>query len=214
MKKLSVLLENNRVWSEGIKAKDPVFFDSLAGQQSPRYLWIGCSDSRVPGTQLVGLMPGEMFVHRNVANLVVHTDFNFLAVLQFAVEVLKVEHIIVCGHYGCGGVKAAMDNLRLGLIDNWLRHIQDVKHTHAAALAKIPDDTARVNRLCELNVIEQVMNVSRTTIVQGAWDGGHGLTIHGWIYAINDGLLRDLDVCVGNGAEVEEVYTKAVGASV
>src|SRR6266850_7261611 len=166
MRDLRELLENNRAWSEGLKARDPGFFDAIAQQQTPRYLWIGCSDSRVPATQLVGLRPGDLFVHRNVANVVVHTDFNCLSVLQFAVDVLKVSHIIVCGHYGCGGVQAAMQNLQLGLIDNWLRHVQDVMHRHDALLSKIRDEAERLNRLCELNVIEQVLNVSRTTIVQ------------------------------------------------
>jgi carbonic anhydrase len=202
MDDLQDLLEKNRIWAEGIKASDPQFFNSLAQQQTPRYLWIGCSDSRVPATQLVGLKPGDMFVHRNVANVVVHTDFNCLSVLQFAVDVLNVNHVIVCGHYGCGGVKAAMDNLHLGLIDNWLRHVQDVMHTHNQELAVIVDDTARLDRLCELNVGEQVMNVSKTTIVQNAWNRGQELTIHGWIYGISDGLLRDLDISVRHPADL------------
>ena len=202
MEDLQELLEKNRQWAEGIKASDPQFFNSLAQQQTPRYLWIGCSDSRVPATQLVGLKPGDMFVHRNVANVVVHTDFNCLSVLQFAVDVLNVNHVIVCGHYGCGGVKAAMDNLQLGLIDNWLRHVQDVMHSHNEELATIADDARRLDRLCELNVSEQVMNVSRTTIVQNAWSRGQDLTIHGWIYAINDGLLRDLNISVRQPVEI------------
>ena len=202
MEDLQELLEKNRQWAEGIKASDPQFFNSLAQQQTPRYLWIGCSDSRVPATQLVGLKPGDMFVHRNVANVVVHTDFNCLSVLQFAVDVLNVNHVIVCGHYGCGGVKAAMDNLQLGLIDNWLRHVQDVMHSHNEELATIADDARRLDRLCELNVSEQVMNVSRTTIVQNAWSRSQDLTIHGWIYAINDGLLRDLNISVRQPVEI------------
>jgi len=202
MEDLQELLEKNRQWAEGIKASDPQFFNSLAQQQTPRYLWIGCSDSRVPATQLVGLKPGDMFVHRNVANVVVHTDFNCLSVLQFAVDVLNVNHVIVCGHYGCGGVKAAMDNLQLGLIDNWLRHVQDVMHSHNEELATIADDDRRLDRLCELNVSEQVMNLSRTTIVQNAWSRGQDLTIHGWIYAINDGLLRDLNISVRQPVEI------------
>jgi len=214
MKELDDLLEKNRVWAEGIKAADPEFFHALAQQQNPRYLWIGCSDSRVPATQLVGLQPGEMFVHRNVANLVVHTDFNCLSVMQFAVDVLGVSHIIVCGHYGCGGVQAAMQNLQLGLIDNWLRHVQDVMHNHAAVLAKLEDETERLNRLCEFNVIEQVLNVSRTTVMQNAWARGQELAVHGWIYGIGDGLLRDLDICITNQNELEAVYKKALGASV
>jgi len=179
----------------------------------PSYLWIGCSDSRVPATQLVGLIPGELFVHRNVANVVIHTDFNCLSVLQFAVDVLKVSHIIVCGHYGCGGVQAAMQNLQLGLIDNWLRHVQDVMHRHDALLSKIRDEAERLNRLCELNVIEQVLNVSRTTIVQNAWGRGQELTVHGWIYGVADGLLRDLEICIADQRELTAAYEKAVLAS-
>ena len=198
MDDLRELLEKNRQWAEEIKASDPQFFNSLAQQQTPRYLWIGCSDSRVPATQLVGLKPGDMFVHRNVANVVVHTDFNCLSVLQFAVDVLNVSHVIVCGHYGCGGVKAAMDNLQLGLIDNWLRHVQDVMHNHNEELATIVDDGRRLDRLCELNVSDQVLNVSKTTIVQNAWNRGQELVIHGWIYGISDGLLRDLHISIGH----------------
>lgn len=213
MKELEDLLEKNRVWADGIKAHDPEFFHALAKQQNPRYLWIGCSDSRVPATQLVGLQPGEMFVHRNVANLVVHTDFNCLSVMQFAVDVLGVSHIIVCGHYGCGGVQAAMENLQLGLIDNWLRHVQDVMHNHEALLAKISDATQRLNKLCELNVIEQVLNVSRTTVMQNAWARGQELAVHGWIYGIGDGLLRDLDICITNQTGLEAVYEKTLSSS-
>jgi len=198
MDDLRELLEKNRQWAEEIKASDPQFFNSLAQQQTPRYLWIGCSDSRVPATQLVGLKPGDMFVHRNVANVVVHTDFNCLSVLQFAVDVLNVSHVIVCGHYGCGGVKAAMDNLQLGLIDNWLRHVQDVMHNHNEELSTIVDDGRRLDRLCELNVSDQVLNVSKTTIVQNAWNRGQELAIHGWIYGISDGLLRDLNMSIGH----------------
>jgi len=198
MDDLRELLEKNRQWAEEIKASDPQFFNSLAQQQTPRYLWIGCSDSRVPATQLVGLKPGDMFVHRNVANVVVHTDFNCLSVLQFAVDVLNVSHVIVCGHYGCGGVKAAMDNLQLGLIDNWLRHVQDVMHNHNEELSTIVDDGRRLDRLCELNVSDQVLNVSKTTIVQNAWNRGQELAIHGWIYGISDGLLRDLNISIGH----------------
>ena len=198
MKDLHRLLDQNRAWAESIKASDPDFFQALAKQQTPRFLWIGCADSRVPSTQLAGMKPGEMFVHRNVANLVVHTDFNCLSVMQYAVDVLKVEHIIVCGHDGCGGVKAAMSNLQFGLIDNWLRHVQDVFHEHEAQLAKISDENERVDRLCELNVIEQVRNVARTTIVQSAWQRGQELVVHGWIYGLQDGLLRDLGVSIDN----------------
>ena len=199
MKDLKRLLDQNRAWAEGIKANDPEFFPTLAKQQSPKFLWIGCADSRVPANQLAGLMPGEMFVHRNVANVVDHTDFNCLSVMQYAVDVLKVEHIIVCGHHGCGGVKAAMDNLQLGLIDNWLRHVQDVVHEHEGMLAKIEDENERFDRLCELNVIQQVKNVGRTTIVQSAWQRGQELVVHGWIYGLQDGLLRDLGCSLSGG---------------
>lgn len=213
MKNLIELLEKNRDWAERIKAEDPGFFQALAEQQSPRYLWIGCSDSRVPATQLVGLRPGDLFVHRNVANVVVHTDFNCLSVLQFAVDVLQVGHVIVCGHYGCGGVKAAMQNLQLGLIDNWLRHVQDVMHNHEALLSNISDEAQRLDRLCELNVIEQVLNVSRTTVVQNAWGRGQELAVHGWIYGVGDGLLRDLDICITNQQELSAAHEEAVRAS-
>jgi carbonic anhydrase len=196
MKTLKRLFDNNRAWAEGISEREPEFFRTLARQQSPEYLWIGCSDSRVPATQLVALSPGEMFVHRNIANLVVHTDMNCLSVMQFAVDALQVKHVIVCGHYGCGGVKAAFENARLGLIDNWLRHVQDVAEKHAEALARAADDKERLRLLCELNAREQVLNVCRTTIVQAAWERGQELSVHGWIYGIEDGLLRDLGVCV------------------
>lgn len=209
MKDLHDLLAQNQAWAESINASDPEFFPSLARQQSPRYLWIGCSDSRVPATQLVGLTAGDMFVHRNVANVVVHTDFNCLSVLQYAVEVLKVEHVIVCGHYGCGGVRAAMKNLSHGLINNWLRHVQDVMHKHAEALSMIEDQALKLDRLCELNVIEQVLNVSMTTIVEGAWKRGQELAIHGWIYGLNDGLLRELNICV---TSQDGIATAAVNA--
>lgn len=201
MKDLKRLLEQNKAWAESITASDPEFFPNLAQQQSPTFLWIGCADSRVPATQLVGMMPGEMFVHRNVANVVVHTDFNCLSVMQYAVDVLKVEHIIVCGHHGCGGVKAAMDNLQLGLIDNWLRHVQDVLHDHEAELAQIDDEIKRLDRLCELNVIAQVLNVGQTTIVQNAWERGQELVVHGWIYDLKDGLLTDLGVSLPRSLE-------------
>jgi carbonic anhydrase len=214
MKRLDNLLANNRAWAAKISSADPQFFDDLAHQQSPRYLWIGCSDSRVPSTQLVDLSPGEMFVHRNVANVVVHTDLNCLSVMQFAVEVLKVEHIIVCGHYGCGGVKAALENSKLGLIDNWLRHVQDVAQKHASHLKEIPDGAARLARLCELNVIEQVMNVCQTTIVQQAWEGGQELTVHGLVYGLNDGLLRELGLYVSRAEDLLEDYAAAVASCV
>jgi carbonic anhydrase len=213
MNDLQKLLANNRAWAEGIKAKDPEFFNILEQQQTPSYLWIGCSDSRVPATQLVGLLAGELFVHRNVANLVVHTDFNCLSVLQYAVEVLAINHVIVCGHYGCGGVKAATENVQHGLIDNWLRHVQDVMREHEEALSLITDPATRLDKLCELNVIEQVLNVSRTTIVQNAWSRGQALAIHGWIYGIGDGLLRDLNVSVANQSELLTAYQAAGHAS-
>jgi carbonic anhydrase len=210
MKDLKRLLDQNRTWAEGIEASEPGFFQTLAKQQTPKFLWIGCADSRVPATQLAGMLPGEMFVHRNVANVVVHTDFNCLSVMQYAVDVLKVEHIIVCGHHGCGGVKAAMDNLSFGLIDNWLRHVQDVMHVHEKQLALIADESERVDRLCELNVIEQVVNVSRTTIVQTAWQRGQELVVHGWIYGLQNGLLRDLGISVDNAARLDEAYHDAL----
>jgi carbonic anhydrase len=213
MKDLKELLEKNREWSERIKAQQPDFFQSLAQQQSPRYLWIGCSDSRVPATQLVGLHPGELFVHRNVANVVVHTDFNCLSVLQFAVEVLGVQHVIVCGHHGCGGVEAAMQNLQLGLIDNWLRHVQDVMHNHQQLLATIKAGEERLNRLCELNVVEQTLNVARTTVVQNAWARGRELAVHGWIYGLEDGLLRDLGICITSPSELSAAYENAMSAA-
>jgi carbonic anhydrase len=192
---LKHLFENNRAWAERISAEDPAFFDKLSHLQSPEYLWIGCSDSRVPANQITGLAPGEVFVHRNVANVVVHTDLNCLSVMQFAVDVLKVKHIIVCGHYGCGGVRAALFGDRLGLIDNWLRHIQDVRDRHAGLLARLADEAA-ADRLCELNVIEQVANVAQTTIVRDAWERGQQLAVHGWIYGLTDGRLRDLGMTV------------------
>ena len=210
MKDLQELFEKNRQWAAEITARDPNFFNELVDQQTPHLLWIGCADSRVPSTQLVDLPPGEMFVHRNVANVVVHTDFNCLSVLQYAIEVLEVDHVIICGHYGCGGVKAAMDNLQLGLIDNWLRHVQDVVHNHEAVLAGIKDEKKRLDKLCELNVIEQVVNVSKTTIVQNAWARGQELHVHGWIYGLSDGLLRDLHVSVSSQLEVPKVYAAAV----
>ena len=194
MPPLDTLLHNNRAWAAEREQRDPGFFTRLAKQQAPEFLWIGCSDSRVPANEIVGLDPGELFVHRNVANVVVHTDLNCLSVLQFAIDVLKVKHVIVCGHYGCGGIRAALENESHGLIDNWLRHIQDVARMHDAALNEIPDFNLRVDRLCELNVTEQVQNVARTTIVQDAWRRGQDLQLHGWIYGLKDGLLTDLGV--------------------
>src|ERR671914_54650 len=204
MRTLNQLLENNRAWAEAIRLQDPDFFRKLSQQQFPAYLWIGCSDSRVPANQIVGLLPGELFVHRNVANLVVHTDLNCLTVMQFAVDILKVRHIIVCGHYGCSGVQAALRGDRIGLSDNWLRHVQDVREKHPRVLARAGRDAAE--RLCELNVIEQVANVWQTTIAQDAWTRGQPLAVHGWVYGIKDGLLKDLDVTVTSSAEAQPVY--------
>ncbi|HVG29860.1 MAG TPA: carbonate dehydratase [Pyrinomonadaceae bacterium] len=209
MKSLPHLLENNRRWAERLRAENPAFFEELAHQQSPGYLWIGCSDSRVPATQLVGLAPGEMFVHRNVANVVVHTDLNCLSVIQFAVEVLGVRHIIVCGHYGCGGVQAAMRGARLGLIDNWLRHVQDVMQRHLPLLEGIKDEARRSDRLCELNVVEQVFNVGQTTVVESAWARSQELTLHGWVYSLENGLLRDLHVTASSTRELYDGYRSA-----
>jgi len=196
MRILKNLFDNNKKWAARIKEGDPEFFAKLAKQQDPEYLWIGCSDSRVPANEIVNLLPGNIFVHRNIANVVVHTDLNCLSVIQYAVEVLKIRHIIVCGHYGCGGVRAALGNREHGLIDNWLRHIKDVYRYHEDKFAAITDDKERVNLLCELNVIEQVANVCHTTIVQNAWKVGQDLSVHGWIYSIEDGILKDLNVCV------------------
>lgn len=192
------LFENNRSWAEEIRSRDANFFKKLAEQQSPEYLWIGCADSRVPANELLGLLPGELFVHRNIANLVVHSDLNCLSVLQFAVDVLKVKHIIVCGHYGCGGVQAALTGRRVGLADNWLRHVQDVHQKHEKYLGEVLPEKDRVNRLCELNVIEQVVNVCQTTIVQDAWERGQAVEVHGWVYGIQDGLLSELGMSINS----------------
>ena len=209
---LAHLFDSNKAWAESIREQDPEFFLKLSQQQFPAYLWIGCSDSRVPANQIVGMLPGELFVHRNIANLVVHTDLNCLSVMQFAVDVLKVRHIIVCGHYGCSGVRAALRGERIGLSDNWLRHIQDVRDKHAGRLRDLSDDTACHAGLCELNVIEQVTNVCATTIVQDAWDRGQEVTVHGWIYGLDNGLLRDLKVTIGAVDEVAPAYEAAVAA--
>ncbi len=196
MRVLSHLFYKNAAWSDRIRTADPEFFTKLSEQQAPEYLWIGCSDSRVPANQIVDLLPGEIFVHRNIANVVVHSDLNCLSVMQFAVEVLAVKHIIVCGHYGCGGVRAAMEDRDHGLIDNWLRHIRDVYRIYSAEVDAIADEETKLNRLCELNVIEQVNNVCATTIVRNAWNAGKSLSVHGWIYSIKDGILHDLGICV------------------
>jgi len=210
MRTLSHLFANNRTWSQRIREQDPDFFTKLSHQQAPRYLWVGCSDSRVPANQIVGLLPGDLFVHRNVANLVVHTDLNCLSVMQFAVDILKVQHIIVCGHYGCGGVQAALCQERLGLVDNWLRHVQDVRQKHESGLLQMPELEQRLNRLCELNVIEQALNVCLTSIVRDAWERGQDLTVHGWIYGLRDGLLRDLEMTVTRPEEAPICYSGAI----
>jgi carbonic anhydrase len=203
--KLQHLLENNQKWSENVRKTRPTFFADLAEQQAPEYVWIGCSDSRVSASNIVGLLPGEVFVHRNLANLVIHTDMNCLSVIQFAVEVLKVKHIIVCGHYGCGGVQAALEEKRHGLIDNWLRHIQDTANLYEEVLSRIESHEKKIDKLCELNVVEQVLNVSETTIVRDAWERGQSLTVHGWIYTLKDGILRDLEVCLENTADMKKL---------
>lgn len=206
---LDHLKANNRAWAAAKTSADPDFFKRLLGQQAPEYLWIGCSDSRVPANQIAGLLPGEMFVHRNVANVVVHTDLNCLSTIQFAVDVLRVGHVIVCGHYGCGGVLSALRGDRLGLIDNWLRHVQDVRWKHQAQLDGLATEKERHARLCELNVVEQVVNVSQTTVVRDAWARGQALSVHGWIYDIADGLLRDLGICVSSEEELATAYEAA-----
>ncbi len=204
------LLDRNRAWSATVRAQNPGFFSELAAQQAPRYLWIGCSDSRVPANEIIDLQPGGVFVHRNVANVVVHTDLNCLSVLQFAVDVLKVEHVLVVGHYGCGGVHAAYQARPLGLIDNWLRHVQDVASKHAALLERLPDDGAREDRLCALNVVEQVVHVARTTIVQDAWQRGQPLSLHAWIYQLTDGLITDLGLQAEDQASLDSGYAAAI----
>ncbi|MDR3416814.1 MAG: carbonate dehydratase [Nevskia sp.] len=198
---LDHLLKRNRSWAMRTEVQRPGFFASLAKQQTPEYLWIGCADSRVPANEIVDLAPGELFVHRNIANVVVHTDLNCLSVLQFAVDALKVKHIIVCGHYGCGGVRAALERQRLGLADNWLQHVRDVADSHLPELTGIADDDSRADRLCELNVIRQAANVCETTIVRDAWERGQELWVHSWVYGLKDGLARDLDFSMGSAAE-------------
>ncbi|MBA8887913.1 carbonic anhydrase [Dokdonella fugitiva] len=210
MHDLKDLLERNRAWSDSLVANDPQFFRRLSEQQAPKYLWIGCSDSRVPANQIIDMAPGEVFVHRNVANVVVHTDLNCLSAIQFAVDVLKVEHIIVVGHYGCGGVLAVLEERRLGLVDNWLRHVDDVKHKHAEALARLNDPQQRHARLCELNVLEQVINVCQTTVVRDAWDRGQDLTVHGWIYSLRNGRVRDLAMHVASNNDLARAAAAAL----
>jgi carbonic anhydrase len=212
MQTLGDLFKNNRAWADRIRQQDPDFFVSLSQQQSHRYLWIGCSDSRVPANEIVGLLPGELFVHRNIANLVVHTDLKCLSVMQFAVDILKVRHVIVCGHYGCSGVQSALRGDRLGLSDNWLRHVQDVRQKHEKHLAPEMDQAKASDRLCELNVIEQVANVCQTSIARDAWERGQELTVHGWIYGLQDGLLQDLHVTVSGFDQAAAAYEKAIAA--
>ncbi len=211
MSLLQSLLEKNRLWAERVEREEPGFFTSLAAQQAPDYLWIGCSDSRVPANQITGLAPGEVFVHRNVANIVAHGDLNCLSTVQFAVDVLKVEHIIVCGHYGCGGVHATLDGLRLGLVDNWLHHVRDVMQRHESLLHAFPINE-RADRLCELNVIEQVVNVCQSTVVQDAWRRGQTLEVHGWIYGVNDGRIREIGIGVDSADGLGAAYEDALAA--
>ncbi len=206
---LRSLLAHNRTWATQMEAERPGFFTRLSEQQTPRYMWIGCSDSRVPANQITGLEPGEVFVHRNIANVVVPTDLNCLSTIQFAVDQLHVEHLMVVGHYGCGGVKAALHNTRVGLADNWLRHIKDVRDRHAVLLASL-DEQHRLDALCELNVIEQVMNVAQTTVVQDAWARGQALTLHGWVYGLSDGLLQDLHMVIRGEDVLAETHARAV----
>lgn len=212
MPDLKHLFQQNRAWSENIRKRNPDFFKTLSQQQSPEYLWIGCSDSRVPANEIVGLLPGELFVHRNVANVVVHSDLNCLSVLQYAIDVLKVKHVIVCGHYGCGGVNAALCRCKVGLVDNWLRHVQDVMQKHDRQIQATPEPE-RLNRLCELNVMEQVVNVGQTTVVQAAWERGQNLSIHGWVYGLKDGLLRDLNVSGSDETEILDRYRHEINSS-
>ncbi len=210
MGQLDTLMDKNRAWAAGIKEQNPEFFSKLSDQQAPEYLWIGCADSRVPANQIVDLMPGELFVHRNVANVVVHTDFNCLSVLQFAVDVLKVKHILVVGHYGCGGVKAALYNEGFGLIANWLRHVQDVRDKYQDVLAGVAGEQDRVDRLCELNVVEQVTHVCQNNIVQEAWRRGQALTVHGFVYDLRDGLLRDMGLHIGSDDEKDVIKQSSI----
>ncbi|MBU0484471.1 MAG: carbonate dehydratase [Proteobacteria bacterium] len=206
MRVLKNLFEKNKQWAGKIKEFDPDFFTKLSKQQNPEFLWVGCSDSRVPANEIVDMMPGEIFVHRNIANLVIHTDLNCLSVIQYAVEILKVKHIIVCGHYGCGGIKAAMDNRDHGLIDNWLRNIKDIYRFYQDRIDLLSEEKDRIDLLCELNVVEQVANICHTTIVQRAWKSGQELAVHGWIYSIEDGILKDLDVCTTNLDEISQTH--------
>jgi len=212
MRPLKHLFDNNRAWAQRVLEQNPDFFEALSRQQSPRYLWIGCSDSRVPANEIIGLPPGEVFVHRNIANVVAHSDLNCLSVMQFAVDVLQVEHIMVVGHYGCGGVRAALRQERVGLADNWIRHVQDVRERHPARIRPLYHEHHQVDRLCELNVIEQVRNVCQTTIVLDAWERGQRLQVHGWVYGLKDGLLRDLGVTASDPKQMEQTYEAALAA--
>lgn len=214
MRLLPKLMENNRAWAESVLRDDPAFFANLAKGQKPEILWIGCADSRVPANQIIGLKPGEVFVHRNIANVVVHSDFNCQSVIEYAVGVLKVKHVIVCGHYSCGGVKAATQNHHVGLIDGWLRHIRDVRQKHDAELQRIGNEDQLIDRLCELNVVEQALNVCHSTVVQEAWENGQELAVHGWIYSIKDGLLKDLKVTIGGPTEIADAYRVAVAKNI
>ena len=207
---LDHLFQNNRDWADSMRVRDPNFFKKLQAQQSPKFLWIGCSDSRVPANELLGLLPGDVFVHRNIANVIVHSDLNCLSVLQFAIDVLKIRHVIVCGHHGCSGVHAALTGRRIGLADNWLRHVQDVHQKHERYLGEVLAPDVRHNRLCELNVMEQVVNLCQTTIVQDAWERGQALTIHSWVYGLKDGLLRDLGVTVSQPDELTPLLAKSL----
>lgn len=206
MRVLKKLFDNNKKWATSIKESDPDFFSKLSMEHNPQYLWIGCSDSRVPANEIVNLLPGEIFVHRNIANMVIHTDLNSLSVIQYAVDVLQVKHIIVCGHYDCGGIKAAMDNQEHGLIDNWLRNIKDIYRLHHNKVDALPTQKERENLMCELNVIEQVENICHTTIVQNVWKSGRELSVHGWIYSLEDGHLHDLDVCITSPDEIHTIH--------
>lgn len=210
--KLDHLFENNQAWAREIEQRTPGFFTRLQQQQRPQYLWIGCSDSRVPANEIVGLLPGELFVHRNVANVVVHSDLNCLSVMEFAIDSLQVQHVIVVGHYGCSGVRAAMENLRVGIADNWLRHVQDVRNDHQDWLMTLPDDTVRLNALCELNVLKQALNVCRTTVVQDAWAKGQSVVVHGWVYGLHSGLINDLRMSVNHAEAVPAAYAQALAA--
>lgn len=206
------LFDNNRQWARDIEQQTPGFFSRLQQQQSPQYLWIGCSDSRVPANEIVGLLPGELFVHRNVANVVVHSDLNCLSVMEFAIDSLKVKHVIVVGHYGCSGVNAAMNNLRVGIADNWLRHVQDVRNQHRALLMSLPEGPRRLDAMCELNVLEQALNVCQTTVVQDAWAKGQEVQVHGWVYGLHTGLINDLSMTVSRPEDVPEAYGRALEA--